>query len=222
MTSITSLDSVLQAGLDAAQKAHSHTVAGDKLADERAQILQADPTTSAAPHLLGDDNDRFAAKDFFSKDAKDPNGAADQRLSQALRSLAERFQAGQAAQAATKDQPTVAAKATAVEQTSGKELAYIGSWVGAATSSAPIAAPSTSPAPAPAPTAPAVTQPADTSSTSGSGTGSGTSTGSGTGSGTGTTSSGTTSTTTTSTTTTSTTTTSNGKGTTTAPGQLKH
>lgn len=205
MTPIDSLDSVLQAGLSAATRAHAHTVSGENLADARASILQTD-MTQGPPKLLGDDSQKYAAKDFFSKDSQDPSGAADARLTQALRSMAERFQAGQAAQAATKDEPVVTAKTTTVQQTSGKDLAFIGSWVGAASSSAPVTAPATAPAPATTTQSdPAVTQPASTGTApdSGSGTGSGTSTSTGSGSGTGTQTTTTTTTDTTSTGTTS-------------------
>jgi hypothetical protein len=164
MTPINSLDSLLQAGLAQATSPQSRTVEGEKLADARAQVLQGATAKPAGPSLLKPDADRF------SRNPSDPNQTDDARLTRALRSLAEKFQAGQAAQSVAEDAPVVEAKATAVEETSGKQLAFIGSWVGAATSAAPIAdpAPPADP-PADPPPAPPVAPPPPAGGSSGSG-----------------------------------------------------
>jgi hypothetical protein len=164
MTPINSLDTVLRAGLDAAQS-QSRSVEGDKLADARAQVLQGTVKTQST--LLQPDHDRF------SRDGHDPENTDDARLNRSLRALAEKFQAGQAAQAAVEDNPAEAAKTATTEQTDGRQLAYIGSWVGASTSSAP--APDPAPAPAPAVAPPPAT--GSSSDSSGSGSGSGTTSG---------------------------------------------
>jgi len=159
MSPINSLDSQAQAGLSPPS-----TVEGDKLADARAQVLQATTAKPAGPSLLKPDADRF------SRDQNDPNQTDDARLARAMRSLAEKFQAGQAAQSVAEDAPVVEAKATAVEATSGKQLASIGSWVGAATSAAPIADPTPHADAPPAPDpAPPVAPPPPTGGSSGSG-----------------------------------------------------
>ena len=166
MTPINSLDSVLQAGFDAATQAQAKPVEGDKLADARAQVLQGG--VAAKSHLLQPNNN-----DMFSLDkGDDPNDTDDARLNRALRSLAEKFQAGQAAQAAVADEPETATGAVAAEQTGGKELAYIGSWVGAATFAAPVttttSSSSTTSTTTTTTTQPAVTAPTSSGSTSGS------------------------------------------------------
>jgi len=157
MTSMNSLDSVLRAGLDAAAHSGPTQVEGEKLADARAQVLQG--TVATKPLLLQPDNDHFAPGD-----GSDPNDTDDARLTRALRSLAERFQAGQAAQAAVADEPsaTAAVGSTTAEET-GRQLAYIGQWVGATTFGS-------QPAPAPTPP-PAVPPPSGSGSTGGSGSG---------------------------------------------------
>jgi hypothetical protein len=170
MTPMNSLDSVLRAGLEAATQSQSRTVEGDKLADARADVLQG--TVATKPLLLQPDNDQF------SFEHHDPNDTDDARLNRALRSLAEKFQAGQAAQVAVADEPAKAAAATTSPEETGRELAYVGQWVGASTTSAPV------PDPAPAP-APAVPPPSGSGSTGGStsGSGSGTNNGNGWGAG---------------------------------------
>src|SRR3954469_9241418 len=110
MTPINSLDSVLRAGLDSATQSQSRTVEGEKLADARAQVLQGTVTTN--PSILQPDNDRFNA--FESHDPADTDDA---RLNRALRALAEKFQAGQAAQAAVADEPAKASQTTTGEET---------------------------------------------------------------------------------------------------------
>jgi len=167
MTPINSLDSVLQAGFDAATQAQAKPVEGEKLADARAQVLQGG--VAAKSHLLQPNNDMFSLDK-----GDDPNDTDDARLNRALRSLAEKFQAGQAAQAAVADEPETATGAVAAEQTSGKELAYIGSWVGAATSAAPVtttSSSSTTSTTTTTTTQPAVTAPTSSGSTSGSSSG---------------------------------------------------
>jgi len=157
MTSMNSLDSVLRAGLDAASHSGPTQVEGEKLADARAQVLQG--TVATKPLLLQPDNDHFAPGD-----GSDPNDTDDARLTRALRSLAERFQAGQAAQAAVADEPKAAAAvATTTAEETGRQLAYIGQWVGATTFGSQVADP--------APTPPPVAPPPPTGDTSGSGTG---------------------------------------------------
>src|SRR3954471_18054673 len=162
MTPMNSLDSVLRAGLEAATQSQSRTVEGDKLADARADVLQG--TVATKPLLLQPDNDQF------SFERHDPNDTDDARLTRALRSLAEKSQAGQAAQAAVADEPAKVAVATTSGEETGRQLAYVGQWVGASTSSAPVQ----DPAPAPAPAVPPPTGSGSTGgSTSGSGSGSG-------------------------------------------------
>src|SRR3954449_8363263 len=163
MTPMNSLDSVLRAGLEAATQSQSRTVEGDKLADARADVLQGSVATK--PLLLQPDNDQF------SFEHHDPNDTDDARLNRALRSLAEKFQAGQAAQAAVADEPAKASQTTTGEETT-RQLAYVGQWVGATTSSAPVVAP--------APSAPpAVPPPSGSGSTGGSTSGSGSGTNNG-------------------------------------------
>ena len=169
MTSITSLDSVLRAGLDAANS-QSRPVEGEKLADARAQVLQG---TVATKSLSLQPNDDTSAFTFDRGD--DPNDTDDARLTKALRSLAEKFQAGQAAQAATEAETNDPTKAAATVQTDGQQLAFVGAFVGASTVSAPVAtatSTTTTATTTTTTTAPAV-QPTGTSSGSGSSTSNG-------------------------------------------------
>ena len=158
MTPINSLDSVLRAGLENAAQMQSRPVEGDKLADARAQVLQG--TVATTPLSLQPNDDKF------SFERNDPNDTDDARLTHALRALAEKFQAGQAAQAAVADAPAKAAVEATTGEETGRQLAYVGQWVGAST----VGAPAPDPAPAPAPSVP---PPSGSGSSGGSTSGSG-------------------------------------------------